>query len=57
MLKGRTLLLFFALIALSSCFKNEEAIELPLGNSEISTLFLGKDYEYDMYFEIGRAHV
>lgn len=44
--------LLFVLL-LSACFKKEDAIVLPTGSSEITTVFLGTDYEKDMYFDIG----
>lgn len=43
----------FCLFALSSCFKKEDAVILPIGNSEVTTIFLGTDYEKEMYFDIG----
>lgn len=52
MLKHKFLIYIAILMTLSSCFKKEDAIQLPIGTSEIKTLFLGKDYEYDMYFDM-----
>lgn len=48
----KTFFYTICLLTLSSCFKKEDAVKLPIGNSEITTLFLGKDYEYDMYFDM-----
>lgn len=45
-------ILLVIVLLLSGCFKKEDAIILPAGNSEIRTIWLGKDYEKEMYFEI-----
>ena len=51
MLKKAAILTFIAL-SFSSCFKKEDPIQLPIGTSEIKTLFLGNDYENEMYFDL-----
>lgn len=53
MLKSKFPIYIAILVSLSSCFKKEEAIQLPIGNSEIKTVFLGKEYEFDTYFDLG----
>ncbi len=40
------------LVSLSSCFKKEKPIALPIGNSEIVSLSLGKGYEKEMFFDL-----
>jgi hypothetical protein len=52
MLKYKFLIFFLPLLVLSSCFKKEDPIKLPNGVSEIKTIFLGDNYEYEMYFEL-----
>lgn len=46
---------FYFLVALffSSCFKKEDPLILPTGNTEITTVFLGKNYEKELYFDLG----
>lgn len=39
-------------VALSSCFKKEKPIALPAGTTEIKTVFLGKNYEKELYFDL-----
>lgn len=53
MLKTKFPIYIAILMSLSSCFKKEDAIMLPIGTSEIQTVFLGKEYEYDTYFDLG----
>ena len=47
-------LFIFGLLTLflSACFKKEDPIILPAGSSTISTVFIGTEYEKDMYFDI-----
>lgn len=40
------------LLGFSSCFKKEDPIQLPIGTSEITTLYLGNEYENEMYFDL-----
>lgn len=51
MLKKAAILSIIAL-SFSSCFKKEDPIQLPAGTSDIKTLFLGNDYENEMYFDL-----
>jgi hypothetical protein len=51
-LKQLSFILISILILLSGCFKKEDAITLPIGTSTISKVFLGSDYEKDMYLDI-----
>lgn len=53
MQKKILLIPILVLFLLSSCFKKEDPITLPIGNTEITTLFLGDNYENDMYFDLG----
>ncbi len=41
------------LLGLSSCFKKEDAIVLPIGDSEIATISLGANYEKEVFFDLG----
>ena len=43
----------FLMLALTACFKQEDPIVLPQGNSQISTCFIGTDYENNVYFDLG----
>jgi hypothetical protein len=52
-LKQVTFILFLIIFSLSSCFKKEDPIILPAGNSEISSVFLGEGYSKSMYFDMG----
>jgi hypothetical protein len=40
------------MINLTSCFKKEDAIDLPSGNTIITSCFLGNNYEKQMYFDL-----
>ncbi len=40
------------MLCLSSCFKKDDAIVLPLGTTEISSCFMGDNYEKQMYFDL-----
>lgn len=53
MLEKRILIYISVVLFLSSCFKKENAITLPAGNSEITSLFLGDNYENEVYFDLG----
>jgi hypothetical protein len=49
----RALPIFLIIIlGLSSCFKKEDPIVLPSGNSEIATLALGANYEKEVFFDL-----
>lgn len=52
MLKQPVILLLLLTASLSSCFKKEDPIQLPFGTSEIKTVFLGNEYENEMYFDL-----
>ncbi len=51
-LKHSSFISIFISVLLSSCFKKEDPITLPIGTSTISSVFIGTDYEKDMYFDI-----
>lgn len=40
------------LLSLTACFKKETPITLPQGNSQITTCFIGNDYENNVYFDL-----
>ena len=43
---------FSILLLISGCFKKEDPIILPGGTSSITSIFIGTEYEKDMYFDI-----
>lgn len=48
------LILFLALtFILGSCFKKEDVVVLPSGNTTITTVSLGNEYENEVYFDLG----
>jgi hypothetical protein len=38
---------------LTSCFKKEDALVLPKGNTTIQSFYLGNDYKNEVYFDLG----
>lgn len=46
------IILFASALLLGSCFKKEDPVILPHGQSEITTLFLGENYEKDLFFDL-----
>ncbi|HEY1047070.1 MAG TPA: HmuY family protein [Bacteroidia bacterium] len=50
----KRLIFLLTLISLfySSCFKKEDPIELPDGNTTITTLSLGNEYQNEVYFDL-----
>jgi hypothetical protein len=52
-LKHFTLILSILLLSLCSCFKKEDPIDLPEGNSEIASFYLGQNYTKDVFFDLG----
>ncbi|MCU1418828.1 MAG: hypothetical protein JWP32_3002 [Schumannella sp.] len=50
-MKHFTLLILIA-ASLSSCFKKEDAIALPVGDSEIASVFLGTNYSKEVFFDL-----
>lgn len=40
-------------VLFTSCFKKEDALILPKGNTTIQTLYLGNDYKNEVYFDLG----
>lgn len=44
--------LFILLLSLTACFKKEDPIALPAGNSEINSFSLGKGYEKEVFFDL-----
>jgi hypothetical protein len=46
------IVLGYLLFTLTGCFKKETPITLPQGNSQITTCFIGNDYENNVYFDL-----
>jgi len=45
-------LVLLIFVSLTACFKKEDAIDLPSGNTIITSCFLGNNYEKQMYFDL-----
>lgn len=45
--------LLILLLFLNSCFKKEKPLSLPKGSSTINSLFLGDNYENQIFFDLG----
>lgn len=43
----------FLLLLLTSCFKKDDPVVLPVGGSEINSCYMGPNYENQMYFDLG----
>ncbi|MEX0595319.1 MAG: hypothetical protein WD512_02385, partial [Candidatus Paceibacterota bacterium] len=42
----------FIIFSLTSCFKKEKPVQLPLGESKIQSFFLGENYENQIFFDL-----
>jgi hypothetical protein len=47
------ILFIITIVFLSSCFKKEKPFELPIGESNITSFYLGENYENQIFFDLG----
>jgi uncharacterized protein (TIGR02145 family) len=47
------ILFIISIVFLSSCFKKEKPFELPIGESNITSFYLGENYENQIFFDLG----